>query len=184
MKKNISAALAVLAVVWLISNSFGWPEQDSERVAIKLYSSQEKVHRKSELLVALEVSVAGGWHINSNAPYDEFLVPTSIDLISDQEFRLSSVQYPDPVQLTLPFSEAPVSVFEGIFFITVVIEIPDELELGEYEVSLEFSHQACDDLACQAPKTIRVVFPIPVVESSIPVEKINTDIFSKIKFRK
>ena len=183
-KTRIVNILTLLICLLAALSSPAQQEKESDRVSVKLYLSQDKVHQKSDLLFALEVHVMGGWHINSDAPFDEFLVPSSIALIADDPFHLAKVQYPDPIQLTLPFSEVPVSVFEGIVHIGGILEIPEELELGEYDVSLEFNYKACDDISCEAPRTVRLGFSIPIVDKDIPIEKINSEIFSKMNLRK
>ena len=89
------------------------------RATIKLYRSLDKLHLNSQLKIAVKVKIENSWHINSNTPNDEFLIPTSFDLLSDGDFEITTIKFPDSTILDLSFSDQPVSVFEGEFIIGV-----------------------------------------------------------------
>lgn len=186
MKSLISPKVfhLLLALLLLGSLSFAQSEGDSGRATIKLYQNLDKLPLKNKLKIAVKVNIEGGWHINSNTPNDEFLIPTSFDLLSDKDFNITTIKYPDPTILNLSFSDEPVSVFEGEFIIGVIVDLPEDLELGDHQIPVELYYQACNDQTCEPPQGVKATLKISVVDSSTPVKEINKEIFSKLKLLK
>ena len=108
----------------------------------------------------------------------------SFSLLSDQDFEITKIKFPDPTVLNLSFSEEPVSVFEGEFIIGVIIDLPEDIKLGDNEIPVEFYYQACNDQTCEPPQAVETTFKISVVNSSTPVKEINKDIFAKLELLK
>ena len=182
--KSVKVSHLLLALLLLGSINFAQSEGDSNRVSIKLYQNLDKLPLNSQLKIAVKVKIEDGWHINSDTPNDEFLIPTSFDLLSDRNFEITKIKYPDPLILRLSFSDEPVSVFEGEFFLGAIIDIPENLELGNHRIPVELYYQACNDQSCEPPKAVKSTLEISVVNSSTPVTEINKDIFAKLKLSK
>lgn len=157
-------------------------ESSSEYVHIKVYPSYDRIHPGMELKIVLDLTIKAGWHINSHSPHDAYLIPTTVDLGPDSPFKLTSVLFPEPLEIKLKFSEMPVSVFEGGVLIGGVIQIPEDTVLGKYEIPLALKYQACDDATCLAPETLEVKIPLVVVNLQTPLTKINTEIFAYSSF--
>jgi hypothetical protein len=174
----------LLSLLLLGSINFAQFEGDSNRVTIKLYQNLDKLPLNRQLKIAVKVKIEDGWHINSDTPNDEFLIPTSFDLLSDKNFEIKKIKYPDPLILRLSFSDEPVSVFEGEFFLGAIIDIPENLELGNHQIPVELYYQACNDQTCEPPQAVKSILEISVVDSSTPVTEINKDIFAKLKLSK
>ena len=190
MKKLMTSLISVkvfrilLALLLLGSVNFAQSKSESKRVTIKLYQNLDKLPLNGQLKIAVKVNIEEGWHINSDTPNDEFLIPTSFDLLSDRNFEITKVKYPDPLILDMSFSDEPASVFEGEFFIGAIIDVPEDLELGDHQIPVELYYQACNDQTCEPPQTVKSILEISVVNSSTPVTEINKDIFAKIKLSK
>jgi len=182
--KSVKLFHLLLALLLLVSFNFAQSEGDSGRATIKLYQNLDKLPLKNKLRIAVKVNIEAGWHINSNTPNDEFLIPTSFDLLSERDFEITTIKYPDPTILNLSFSDEPVSVFEGEFIIGVIIDLPEDLELGDHQIPVELYYQACDDQTCEPPMDVKATLKISVVDSSTPVKEINKDIFAKLKLSK
>ncbi len=182
--KSVKVFHLLLALLFLVSINIAQYEGDSNRITIKLYQNLDKLPLNSQLKIAIKVKIEDGWHINSDTPNDEFLIPTSFDLLSDRNFEITKIKYPDPLILHLSFSDEPVSVFEGEFFIGAIIDIPENLELGNHQIPVELYYQACNDKTCEPPKAVKSTLEISVVNSSTPVKEINKDIFAKLKLSK
>lgn len=182
--KFVKVFRILLALLLLCSLNFAQSESESKRVTIKLYQNLDKLPLKNQLKIAVKVKIEAGWHINSDTPNDEFLIPTSFDLLSDRNFEITKIKYPDPLILRLSFSDEPVSVFEGEFFIGAVIDVPKDVKLGDHQIPVELYYQACNDQACEPPQAVKSTLEIAVVDTGTPVKKINKDIFAKLKLSK
>ena len=178
MKKSINNFFIVLFLLGSIVNAqFGSRENLFDG---KFYSSFDKVYQGENFQFALKGEIKETWHINSNKPNEDFLIPTEIKLISGNGFTLSGITYPEAKNVEFGFSDKPVSVYEGEILIHGNINVPAEVELGKYEFYLEMTYQACNNMSCMAPVTLRDTINIEVVSKQTPVNQINLQIFSQI----
>ncbi len=173
----------LLALLLMSPLNFAQSEENSNRITIKLYQNLDKLPLNSQLKIAVKVKIENGWHINSDRPNDEFLIPTSFDLLSERNFEIAKIKYPDPLILDMSFSDEPASVFEGEFFIGAIIAVPEDLELGKHQIPVELYYQACNDQTCEPPQAVKSSLEIFVVSSNTPVKEINKDIFAKLKLQ-
>ena len=147
---------------------------------VKTYQSFDKVYPGTEFKLALKAEVAEGWHINSNKPYDEYLIPTSLTIAENPNFRLIKIVYPKPHDYKFSFSESPLSVWEGTIYKGALIEVDSSTVPGTYSLVVELEYQACNEMSCQAPTSIIDTINIEVADKSSPVNTINDEIFKEI----
>ena len=177
----ISISKFVFATLILFLNvSFAQLGNPKDLVKIESFQSFDKVYPGTEFKVAVEVAVADGWHINSHKPNDEYLIPTSLNIIENHYFRLKKVVYPEPHDLKLAFSESPLSVWEGTVYKGALIEIDSSLSPGTYPLIVELEYQACNDISCQAPTSVMDTLLIQVADRTTPVNAINEQIFKQV----
>jgi hypothetical protein len=115
---------------------------------------------KGELVLTL--TIAKGWHINSNKPLDELLIPTGVDVETSGSVVVRDTIYPPATKVRLGFSKTPVSVYQETVTIRVPLEVPKTTAPGAHPLTARIRFQACNDKACQAPETISIVAPVVV----------------------
>jgi thiol:disulfide interchange protein DsbD len=177
--KSISK-FVVVSFFFLLNTSFAQMSVQKDLVKIQSYQSFDKVYPGTEFKIALEVQVAEGWHINSHEPYDEYLIPTSLTIVENPNFKLKKVVYPKPHDLKLSFSESPLSVWEGTVYKGALIEVDSSLAPGIYPLIVDLEYQACNDISCQAPTSVTDTINIEVADRTTPVNSINEKIFEEI----
>jgi thiol:disulfide interchange protein DsbD len=177
--KSISK-FVVVSFFFLLNTSFAQMGVQKDLVKIQSYQSFDKVYPGTEFKIALEVQVAEGWHINSHEPYDEYLIPTSLTIVENPNFKLNKVVYPKPHDLKLAFSESPLSVWEGTVYKGALIEVDSSLAPGIYPLIVDLEYQACNDISCQAPTSVTDTINIEVADRTTPVNSINEKIFEEI----
>ncbi len=107
--------------------------------------------------VELHFRVAPGLHINSHAPKDEFLIPTTFSIPEGGGVRLEVANYPAGVEFTLPLDpETKLSVYTGEFSIHARMVAA----AGNHLVEAKLRFQACDKSVCLPPKTIPVAIDV------------------------
>jgi len=153
----------------------------TDLISIETYQSFDKVYPGTEFKVAAEVKVAEGWHINSDKPYDEYLIPTSLTIVENSNFKVKQVVYPEPHDYKFSFSDSPLSVWEGTIYQGVLIEVDSNALPGVYPLVVKMQYQACNDMSCQAPTSITDTLQIEVANKTSPVNSVNGEIFDKIK---
>ncbi len=172
--KLISIFILLLAV-----NSFAQFGVRKDLIKVKTYQSFDKVYQGSEFKLALEVSVDEGWHINSDKPYDEYLIPTSLTIVDNPNFKLKKVVYPKPHDYKFSFSESPLSVWEGTIYKGALIEVDSNTVPGIYSLVVKLRYQACNEMSCQAPTSVKDTINIEVADKTSPVNSINERYFYK-----
>lgn len=172
--------LISILILLLAASSFAQFGLQKDLVKVKTYQSFDKVYAGTEFKLAVETSVAEGWHINSDKPYDEYLIPTSLMVPENPQFKLTKVAYPKPHDFKFSFSESPLSVWEGTVYFGALVQVDSNAVPGVYSLVIELEYQACNDMSCQAPTSVIDTINIEVAEKTSPVNTINDEIFSEI----
>src|SRR3989339_2213786 len=167
-------------VVFLLITQFVYAEfGQSDLVKIKLSQSNWKVDAGSQFKIVLSASIKESWHINSNKPNDEFLIASKVTTKSDA-VTLTSINYPQPKELKLEFSEKPVSVYGGDIKIELTFTVNKNTASGKYTVPIKLSYQACNDQTCMPPTdvsekmNVEVVGAVQEAKSESPNLKVET----------
>ncbi|MFC2084330.1 protein-disulfide reductase DsbD [Bacteroidota bacterium] len=180
MLRNIVKIIGLLQIFAILLNAqFGIPEGT---VKTTVYKSFDKFYVGSEFKIAIKAEIADSWHINSNNPNDDFLIPTELSLISGENLSIIETYYPEAEEVNFSFTNKPVSVYQGEVFFAVKVKLPEDLEVGEYKIVLKLSYQACNNESCLPPMEVQDEIIIEVADKRTPVNALNSEIFSEIKF--
>ena len=177
--KKIFSSLVLL----FLTNSFVFAQfgfQQKEILEFHSFQSFDKIQSEGEIKLAFKVNVFDEWHVNSNKPSEDYLIPTEIKITSNISFQQSEVIFPEAHDIKFDFSDIPLKVYEGEFFLGTTIKIPKNTELGEHEIYVEFTYQGCNNATCMAPNSILDTLIVNVVDKSEQIQEINSEIFSKI----
>jgi thiol:disulfide interchange protein DsbD len=111
--------------------------------------------------VAIDVQIQNDWHINSNKPNDQFLIPTALRIASSDAYKIKRITFPEHILKRLAFSDTPLAVFEGNFFVQFEGTITAETD-SVVNVAGTFYYQGCNDQVCLPPTEIPFSLKIPV----------------------
>ena len=115
--------------------------------------------------VTLNFRVAPGFHINSNAPKDEFLIPTALKMDLPTDIVLGKIEYPQGQDVSFPFSpDTKLNVYSGDFTINLMVHPLTSVVPGKYAMHGMLRYQACDNAQCFPPKTLPIAFDVKVVK--------------------
>ena len=103
----------------------------------------------------MKAEVRAGFHVNSNSPADEFLIPLKLTW-PKEPVEAEAVTYPKPQLEKYAFSTNPVSVFSGNFDIVTRFKAPANAQQGAVPVTGKLRFQACNEKECLPPRTIDV----------------------------
>jgi len=111
--------------------------------------------------------VSQGFHVNSNKPRSEYLIPTTLRLTAPTDIVIGVINYPAGVEKSFPFApNDKMSVYGSQFVINFAIRPLASVMPGKYAVHGVLKYQACDDATCYPPKQIPVNFLIKVTKST------------------
>src|SRR3990170_7613738 len=159
---NQIIVFTLLAIAFLTIVSYS---QAEDIVKLNIQNPAVEVQRGKEFTVGLTAVINSSWHINSNKPNDEFLIPTVVSA-KGNGIKLVKVRYPKPLELKFSFSDSPVSVFEGETKIGLTFEVQENAASGKQNVDVVLDYQACNNATCLPPKSTSTQFEVNVSEKS------------------
>ena len=117
--------------------------------------------------VELPFRVTRGYHINSNKPASELLLPTVLSVSPPTDIAVAKLTYPAGEDLSFPFSPTEkLNVYTGDFAVTGLVRAARTTPPGTYRVKGTLKYQACDDRACYPPGQLPVAFDVKVTKAA------------------
>lgn len=87
--ENIKLKLLILVFAYfLLPTAYSFAQFSGQQAHIKSYIATDSIHPGSDVKVDVKVSVSPTWHINSNKPHDDFLIPSKLELSSPGQLYL------------------------------------------------------------------------------------------------
>ena len=171
---------AVLAVsLTLVS---GVAAQENEQVVeVKSVLARDAVRPGETFKAAVILKVQAGYHINDNAPLDEFMFPTSVSIEDGPEFEVVEIYYPAGRRARYSYSETELVVYDGEAVLGVLLKAKEGLARGAKTLKAVLNYQACDNTSCLPPKELAFEMVVPVARTG--GADIHPEIFGKLRFK-
>src|SRR6185369_4128183 len=115
--------------------------------------------RNAAVQAKIPVIVKTGYHVNSNTPSEENLIPLKLTWKSTGALEAGQVTYPKPTVERYPFqlpNEKPLSVYTGNFEVIANFKVAPNAQAGPGIAVGQLRYQACSDKACYPPKNVEV----------------------------
>ena len=121
----------------------------------------EKVVGKRNAVVQVKIplTVKDRYHVNSNKPTQEYLIPLKLTWASMGALEGGEITYPRPQLEKFEFSEKadePLSVYMGKIDLVAKFKVAANAAAGPGVASGKLRYQACSNKACYPPKTVDV----------------------------
>ena len=131
------------------------PQSSSERVTV---GQPQKVagKRNDAVQTRIPVSILEGYHVNSNTPSDEYLIPLKVTWTSLGALEGGEVTYPAAKAEKYEFADKPLAVFSGEFSLTASFKVAANAPPGPGVATGKLRYQACNSNTCFPPKTADV----------------------------
>jgi DsbC/DsbD-like thiol-disulfide interchange protein len=136
-----------------------WPQSNTERLTVG--QPQKVVGKRNDAVTTkIPVSILDGYHVNSNTPSDEYLIPLKVTWTSLGALEGGQVTYPKPEKITV--GDQSLSVFTGKFDLGVNFKVSAKAPAGPGVASGKLGFQACNNKMCFPPKSIEISVPYQV----------------------
>lgn len=175
--KKLTAIVLFLSTILSFTTSAQFGGGDKLSLGTPLLS-RDIVRPGDEIKIAVPASVDAGYHVNSNKPKEPNLIATVLSITSAEGIKTTATVYPKAKDYTFEFSDKPVSVYEGNFYIFAKVRIPEKLKPGNYKLSLNVEYQACNDHSCLAPNSAAATVTIRVGKKESVVTETNAATFA------
>lgn len=117
--------------------------------------------------VDLKFRVKDGFHVNSNKPNSELLIPTTLKLSPPRDLSAAAISFPQGKDISFPFDPSEkLNVYSEAFTVKAKLLAARAAQAGNFTVHGELRYQACSDNACYPPKTVPFQFDVHVVGAS------------------
>jgi len=118
--------------------------------------------RNSEVTGKVAVTLGAGYHVNSNAPHEAYLIPLKLTWTA-APLEVATVTYPKATDEKYQFSpDQPLSVFTGNFDIATKFKVPADASVGLAILAGKLKYQACNSTMCFPPKTVEIKLPVEI----------------------
>ena len=116
--------------------------------------------------VPLSFRVASGYHINSNRPKSEFLIPTVLKVEATTDIVIGKTTYPEGQDMSFAFApDEKLNVYTRDFQVDVQVRPLHSVQAGKYIIRGTLKYQACDNAACYPPKQLPVSFDVKIAKA-------------------
>ncbi|HYL78950.1 MAG TPA: protein-disulfide reductase DsbD domain-containing protein [Bryobacteraceae bacterium] len=157
---NCSTRLAAAFALLLASAlSPSLPAQTSNVLSVT--PDRLTIKRNAEGDVKLKAQLRAGFHVNSDKPSEEYLIPLKLSW-AKEPLQLEQITYPKPQMEKYDFSPTPLSVFSGNFEIVARFKAPASAAPGPAMMNGKLRYQACNNKECLPPKTIDVAVTVDI----------------------
>jgi len=150
-----------------------FPSDNSDVLTLGAFLSTNGVRPGDSFRIGIRATLHNNWHINSNTPNEEFLIPTNLTIESADGVSLGTINYPKAESIKLAFSETPLSVYTDTVLFWVEATAAGELAPGERHLKGTLKYQACNDMTCLIPTEAPFDIVVPVVAQGQPIHEIN-----------
>jgi len=159
MKSNVSWAISrsLLCLLSMLALALRLPAQQN-KISIEP-NDPITVKRGEPAKQVLKVVVLQGFHVNSDKPRDEFLIPLKLTW-NPGPLEATSVSYPKPEELEM--NDQKLVVFTGTVPIETQFVTSKNAAKGEATITGKLKYQACNNQMCFRPATIDVHFPVVI----------------------
>ncbi len=129
-----------------------------------------------------EARLPNGYHVNSNAPLEEFLKPTRLELSTPEGVSVGEIVYPKPLLFKTRFSDEPLAVYEHRFLIGASFDLARDLRHGDHTLVATLKYQACTEKVCYPPATRTAEITLRVAAEPVPADPTHVGLFDAIGF--
>src|SRR6185312_1761715 len=168
------ATVAIIATLLLIGSRSSAQEGFGSKVPSVTLSvpAIPNIVRGTPGKAELHFHITPGFHINSNTPSEEYLIPTALRMDAPTDIVVGRIIYPTGQNITLPFApDLKLNVYSGEFSVLVTVRPLSSVLPGKYALRGRLKYQACDKAACYPPKELPVNFEVKVAKSTHHVRR-------------
>ncbi len=159
----------LLASAFLLLSMWAWAQDDlgPQGPVVKLAPAPVVTAVQGKpATVSLLFRVASGYHINSNQPKAEFLIPTVLKVEATTDIVIGKTTYPAGQDMSFAFApDDKLNVYTGDFRVDVLVRPLHSVQPGKYIVRGTLKYQACDNQACYPPKQLPVSFDVKIAKA-------------------
>ena len=156
------------------------PAMAEEILRARIFLPVASLAKQNSYTFLTELQIGRGWHINSNQPLEEFLIPTEVSFQETDGVSFGKLNYQEPDLRDFSFSDTRVSVYDGRAYVKSTITISPEYEEQDLVIRGTVYYQACNDQSCLAPTKIQFTKLVDIEEAGSVIVAENQEVFDQV----
>jgi DsbC/DsbD-like thiol-disulfide interchange protein len=148
-------ALCVLCLTLPFS---AWAQPGKQPVSVEAPQTLT-AKRGSTVTQTLRLKIDPGFHVNSNKPKDEFLIPLKLTW-NEGPLTPQAIRYPQAEQVKV--GTDMLDVYTGEVAITTEFKVSSTATPGLATMQGKLHYQACDNQSCKRPATLAIQIPLSI----------------------
>jgi len=161
--KRLCLSIALMSLV----GALVFAQREEPIVTVKIILSVETFKPGQTYDLAIELTIRSPYHINSDQPTEDYLIPVTVDLTPKKGITFGKVIFPPADMKKLELSENPLSIYEGKVQIKTSVALAADFKEKELLIDGRIGYQACDNRSCLAPADVAFSRKIAVEVSEI-----------------
>jgi hypothetical protein len=129
---------------------------------VTIHVSESIVYTGESNRVEIEVNVKEGYHIQANEVNDESLIPTTLEIKSNEYFAIGKQEFPRTKKFKLEGTDSFLNVYDGKFLVKLFLDPLKTAAESKYILEARLRYQACDSKSCLFPRTVDFSIPVEV----------------------
>ncbi len=175
----IRTAIAVLAYL-LIFTAGGHSQVEAPKpVHVDIVPTVDRYPAGGSYSFLLHVTVDEPWHINSDKPLEELLIPTTVSIEAPEGVSSGRLVFPEGHLRAFEFSDTDLSVFEREFYVLGTLAVSSDVDPGRVRVKGVLEYQACNDMFCLPPQPAPFEIEMEVVAPGESWNPLNEEVLAQ-----
>lgn len=173
--------LALTALLTLSASLVAAAQRGPTSIELTPLYETDAARAGSSFRIAVDVQLDEGYHVNSEAPLDPFLIPTELLVAAPEGVTLRNLAYPE----SIPFDQIgdiQLVVFEERFRIALSMTLAEDLPAGELVLPARLKYQSCDETTCYAPTQEDFELRFEVVPAASELPPARDELFAGLEF--
>jgi thiol:disulfide interchange protein DsbD len=159
---TLAAALALARPAAAQPGDQGGPAIPPPDQLVKVVVAPVQVAAGGTALAHLEISIAGGWHINANPASPDYMIPTAVAAEAAGGVSAGAPRYPTARKLKVAFDQSEIAAWSGAVAIDVPLAAAAGATRGARSLAGTLRFQSCNDQVCLPPATVSFTIPVMV----------------------
>lgn len=173
-------ALLVIVYPWLLFLVFLFlPPALASRVDVSVVHSRDQYPAGSTYPIAFRIRIDTPWYIHGNEGEKGELARTSLSFKEIAGVKVQGVEFPEPEEKELPYTETPVKLFSGDLLVRAILKVSEDARIGERSMEGTLRFQACSSRSCLPPQDLHFTWKVLVSPKGSTSEPRNGQVFQE-----
>ena len=159
-------AIALVAALFGVALSAQAPPTRPGVAELSLTPATLDIQPGGSARAAISVRLPEGFHMNSDKPREENLIPITVSMEAIPAVARASAAFPEALDLKQEGATLPLRVFEREFAIGLEVIAAADAAAGAHKLPLRVRYQACDEKQCYLPITASLELNLSVSASA------------------